>query len=772
MTFLSQPRRRWRISRRQFKQWAARVTLWPKLEAALAVITLVIGLTSYFVLSRQGAPLRISSPHMMTALVIANVIPLSLVAILVVRRLTVLFANRRRGMAGSQLHIRLVGLFSLVAIIPTVLVVMFASYLFESGLQFWFSDRVRVVLDNAEQVAQSYVRESKDRIRGDLLAMAGDLSRQAPQLARDTRTFGDVVLWQALARDLTEAIVFQVAPDRRMDVVARVSLDPSVTTARLPEDAVNRAATGNVVVIEGRGEDNNRVQALIRLDAFQNTFLYVSRKASPQVLDQVARTRSALSDYRALVQRRNDLELRFNIILVIISLLILLISMWAALWLANRLVAPIGRLVRAADRVGRGDLTARVPVRGSPDEIGVLARAFNRMTTQLEAQTNALVAANAQLDRRRRFTEAVLSGVSAGVLGVSADGVITLPNHSASVLLEADEWQLAGQPLSLVAPELLPLFDAARTSPDRHASGQVAVHRGHIHRTLMAQVSPETRTGEQGGWVITFDDITQQLADQRRAAWSDVARRIAHEIKNPLTPIQLAAERLRRKYLKEIQSDPATFSACTDTIIRQVGDLRRMVDEFSSFARMPKPVFRPESMLDIIRQALFLQEVAHADVRFTLDAPEDLPGMVCDRRQIGQALTNLIKNAVEATHAKRDDAAAKESGYQPQISITARAEGDMLFINLMDNGIGLPAELKNRLTEPYVTTRAKGTGLGLAIVKKIVEDHEGELELRDRPEGGAAAEMKFNLAALALLGETSDGTQSLGEDVTRVSHGA
>ncbi|MGK2286100.1 ATP-binding protein [Pedomonas sp. V897] len=772
MTFLFEPFRRWRIGRRRFSRWAAEVNLWPKLEVGLAAVTLIIGVGSYFILSSQATVVRINSPHLLTWIIVANAIPLSIVAFLVVRRLRVLLANRRRGLAGSQLHIRLVGLFAMVAIIPTVLVVGFATYLFDSGLQFWFSDRVRTVLDNADQVAQAYVRENRDRIRGDLLAMAGDLSRQAPVLGRDVQAFTDVVLWQALARDLTEAIVFQVAPDRAMDVVTRVTLDPNVTTARLPEDAVNRAADGNIVVIEGRGEDNNRVQAVIRLDGYKNTFLYVSRKASPQVLDQVARTQSALSDYRQLVQRRSDLQLRFNIILVVISLLILLVSMWAALWLANRIVAPIGRLVRAADRVGRGDLTVRVPVRGSPDEFGVLARAFNRMTSQLEAQTSALVSANTQLDQRRRFTEAVLSGVSAGVLGVSAEGVVTLPNRSAAILLETEESQLAGQPLDQVAPELAPLLDEARSAPDHEASGQIVVRRGHVHRTLMAQVSPETRGGELAGWVITFDDITQQLADQRRAAWSDVARRIAHEIKNPLTPIQLAAERLRRKYLKEIASDPQTFSNCTDTIIRQVGDLRRMVDEFSSFARMPKPVFQPEAALDIIRQALFLQEVAHTDVVFRLEAPPSLPVMVCDRRQIGQALTNLIKNAVEGTQARREEE-GPGSGYQPTITVSAQVENDVLTIAIEDNGIGFPAELKNRLTEPYVTTRAKGTGLGLAIVKKIAEDHEGSLELRDCPEGGAIAVLRFDLAELALLAQAGDGAdKNLGEDITRVGHGA
>ena len=759
--------RRWRVGRRRFSRWAGRINLWPKLEVALAVVVMVLGAGTYFALSTQGAPVSVESPHLVTALLVLNLIPLMGLAVLVVRRLTILFADRRRGLAGSRLHIRMVGLFSLVAILPTILVVVFASMLFQFGLQFWFSDRVRTVLDNADQVAQAYVLENRDRIRGDILAMAWDLSRQAPQLGTDNRAFADVVQWQALARDLSEAIVFRIADDRQMDVVARVRLDPNVNTARLPEAEVNRAATGVVVVLEGQGEDNNRVQALIKLEPYRNTFLYVSRKVAPQVLDQVARTQSALSDYRQLVQRRKDLELRFNISLVVVSVIILLISIWAALWLANRLVAPIGRLVRAADKVGRGDLSARVPARGSPDEIGVLARAFNRMTSQLQTQTNALIAANAQAESRRRFTETVLSGVSAGVLGVSAEGIITLPNRSAAELLASEESELVGQMLAVAVPELQALVDIARASPERRSRGEVTLDREGVNRTFLVQVSPDSAATGASGWVITFDDITQQLADQRQAAWSDVARRIAHEIKNPLTPIQLSAERLRRKYLKEIVSDPQTFAACTDTIVRQVGDLRRMVDEFSSFARMPKPVFRTESIAEITRQAMFLQEVAHTDVRFTLDVPNGLPTMICDRRQLGQAITNLVKNAIEATRARAPDASGP-----PAIDVSISVEDDWLTLRIADNGVGLPQDLRNRLTEPYVTTRAKGTGLGLAIVKKIVEDHGGELTLTDRAGGGAVAELRFNLAAIMPPGDESEPTGGTPSDLSKVSHGA
>lgn len=755
--------------RRRFSRWAQTVNLWPKLEIGLAIMALGIGATTYFVLSGNEAPLKSGTPHLMTALVVLNLIPLMGLAVLVARRLLILLADRRRGLAGARLHIRLIALFSLVAVIPTLLVVIFASLLFEFGLQFWFSDRVKTVLDNADQVAQAYVLENKERIRGDILAMSWDLARQAPQLSRDRRAFDDVVHWQALARDLSEAIVFKVSPDRRMDVLARARLDPNVSTAGLPGEVVAEAAKGQVVVLEGQGEDNNRVQALIKLEPYSNSFLYVSRKVAPQVLNQVARTKSALSDYRALVQRRKALELRFNIALVAASLIILVVAIWAAIWLANRLAAPIARLVRAAERVGRGDMSARVPVRGSPDELGVLARTFNRMTLQLEGQTNALMSANDQLDMRRRFTEAVLSGVSAGVLGVSTDGVISLPNRSAAVLLEVDRSELVGRTLQEVAPEFQELFDTAKNNLDSISRGQVSIRRGLVSRTFMAQVSPETGGDHEGGFVITFDDITQQLADQRQAAWSDVARRIAHEIKNPLTPIQLSAERLKRKYLKEVSSDPETFQACTDTIIRQVGDLRRMVDEFSSFARMPKPVFRPEPLVDIIRQALFLQEIGHPEISFSLSVPDAEQIMVCDRRQIGQAATNLIKNAVEATLAQRQAGEVTTAG---AIEISLTITDGWLSIKVADNGIGFPKDLKARLTEPYVTTRAKGTGLGLAIVKKIVEDHGGELILSDRPQGGALAEMRFNLIALAPLGDNDNQTTSNPESKLQVKHGA
>jgi two-component system nitrogen regulation sensor histidine kinase NtrY len=467
----------------------------------------------------------------------------------------------------------------------------------------------------------------------------------------------------------------------------------------------------------------------------------------PLVLAQVARTQTALSDYKSLVTRSRALELRFNIILLVVSLLILAISIWVALWLANRLASPIRRLVTAAERVGAGDLSARVSIRQSPDEIGTLARAFNRMTSQLQVQTHQLITANDQLDERRIFTEAVLSGVTAGILSVDRGGRIQLANRSAELLLEMEEGALTGQILADMVPELGQIID--------HGQGDtiVQIARGTDTQTLAVKLVEVA-----GGYVLTFDDISQQLADQRRAAWADVARRIAHEIKNPLTPIQLSAERLQRKYGAQISDDPQTFSRLTGTIVRQVGDLRRMVDEFSSFARMPKPVFRPEPVLDIARQTLFLHEVAHPAISYQVTTGDPPPIFICDRRQIAQALTNLVKNATEAVEARRETDAS--AGH---VCMEITQTGEHLVISVEDDGIGLPRE-RDRITEPYVTTRARGTGLGLAIVKKIVEEHFGTLEFLDRPGNGTIARMTFDTALLAAEQEDPGGLNDTSED--------
>lgn len=729
--------RHWsKSTRRRFSRWVSRVDLYPRLEIGLAVTAVIVGVVSYLALTDVALP-GANTPSGRTLLLVANLVPLMALLVLIGRRLIILRVNRQRGMAGARMHVRLVALFSVIAAVPTLLVVVFASLLFQFGTQFWFSDRARTVLENAEQVAQSYVEENKQRIVDDIEAMSKDLREYASSYGIDSQGFSEGLAFQVAARNLTEASVFTPSGNDYL-IYASYNMGSPPLTQRLFTTDIARARAGSASILVS-GSD--RVEAIVRIDPILERYVYVSRKVDPAVLQSAKRAEGAMAEYSALLDRSKSLQWQFNLALFVIALLILAAAILSALWLANRLVAPIGRLARAAERVGAGDLSARVAVRDSPDELGTLARTFNRMTRQLQVQTGALVSANEQLDARRQFTEAVLASVSAGVISIDENGIVRLASRSAAELLETAEQQLINASIESAVPEFSPLLTEMRECGQ--ARGQVRILRGNEEQTLLVRMGGVS--GGRQGYVLTFDDITQQLSDQRRAAWADVARRIAHEIKNPLTPIQLSAERLQRRYGNKIVDDADTFRSLTDTIVRQVGDLRQMVDEFSSFARMPKPVFRSESVLDIARQSLFLQEVAHAEIDFSLDVGQQFPPFVCDRRQIAQALTNLIKNAAESVSARnqKDDV----RGFV-RLGASVSDDHSRMTITVSDNGIGLPPNLRDRLTEPYVTTRARGTGLGLAIVKKIVEEHNGTLELRDGKDGGACAVMSFDLKAL------------------------
>ena len=731
---------RLRRLRRRYNRLVSRSDLYPRLEIGAAITTIVLGWSSYALLAGQGTPATGVSPPLVTALVVANLLPVMTLLVLMARRVAILLGNRRRGLAGAQLHVRLVALFAGVAAVPTILVVVFASLQFQFGVQFWFSDRVRTILDGSNQVAQAYVEENRQRVADDILAMSNDVNNYARDFGTGSALFARGLQFQVAARNLSEAAVFARTADGRITPIAANGITPAEVGSRVSRIDLSRARAGAATVVP-KGSD--RIEAVLALDG--NNYVYVSRKVDPAVLDRAARAAGALGEYRALIERSRVMQLRFNLVLFAVSLLTLAVAIWFALALANRLATPVARLAEAAQRVGAGDLDARVPVRGSPDEIGTLARAFNRMTSQLKAQQQALIGANLQLDSRRQFTEAVLSGVSAGVLSISTDGLIRVANRSAADLLETSADALVGQPLHQAVPELAALLEEAHGSGD--ASGQVRIVRAAETQTLSVGIAATGSGGEEaGGYVLTFDDISAQLADQRRAAWADVARRIAHEIKNPLTPIQLAAERLQRKFGRQVSEDAETFATLTGTIVRQVGDLRRMVDEFSDFARLPRPVFAPESIDRIVRQALVLQEVAYPGIEFRTASGTDTP-LVCDRQQLARALTNLVKNAAEAVTARCDrDVAEGREPAAGRVEVAIAEGAGAVTITVTDNGVGLPAESRDRLTEPYMTTRAKGTGLGLAIVKKIVEDHGGSLELGDAEGGGAFARVRLSRA--------------------------
>ena len=570
--------------------------------------------------------------------------------------------------------------------------------------------------------------------------MGDDLTGDFPKIPSNSQAFQSSLLQQLYYRSFDQAVVFRVVGGKQVEAMYAWEAPPAKTfAARVSGQVLNLLKDEQSYT----NFDAEKQWVVTPLDREQNIFLYVANSVNVDFMNrQNSGADRIVAEFNALQARSRALQLQFNAVLFGVALLIVSIATWIALAVADRLVKPVEQLVTAARRVAGGDLAARVDIPQTGDEISTLGDAFNGMTERLEQQTGALRTANAQLESRRVLIEAVMSGVSAGVISIDAQRNVRLINESAIELLHQGEQELVGHPLAELAPELNDLLDTG----DREAVIQLGT--GGDARTLAVKV-----TSDEAGQVLTFDDITQQLNDQRRAAWSDVARRIAHEIKNPLTPIQLAAERLKRRYGKKIEPEDGTFAQLTDTIVRQVGDLRRMVDEFSSFARMPKPMFRQESLLDIARQAMFLHEVAHPTVRFEMDAPDPAPGLICDRRQIGQAFTNIVKNAVEAIEARGEGEALPQGHIVMTIS---PEEGGRITLTLADNGIGLPVE-RDRIVEPYMTTRSRGTGLGLAIVKKIVEEHFGTIAFSDRPGGGTLVTLCFDTDQLAEMVSAPEG---------------
>ncbi|MDB5737203.1 MAG: multi-sensor signal transduction histidine kinase [Sphingomonas bacterium] len=708
-------------------------TLISLVEIATVAAALLIFAASWWIFSSNGSPERLLKPPVVAFLLVANLVPVIGIMVLFARRIAKRRARNAGGGTNGRLHVRMVAMFSTIAAVPTLFVVIFASLLFQYGVAFWFSDSARVVLVNADRVAQAYVGEHRGTIEGEARSMAGDFRNFVDQAPLDDPRFPSFLAQQLTYRHLSEVALIGIGKDGVPRTLALANPNSRPAAELMPASAIAALDQGAVQTVPVA----DRMEARIAIDPAAHLYLYASQQVDPVVVKQASRAKAALNDYVSLLERSRLLQLQFNAALLVISLLIVAVSIWIAFTVADRLTRPISELVGAARRITLGDLTVRVPPTRR-DEVGVLAAAFNRMTRRLQEQTGALVAANGQLDARRALTEAVLSGVSAGVISVDGERRVRLMNKSAEALLRTRGESPVARPLAEFAPEL----DALIGQDQREAIVQFA-SAGDLRTLAVTVVSSGVSSGD--GHVLTFDDITQQLLDQRRAAWSDVARRIAHEIKNPLTPIQLAAERLQRRYGREVTNDPAIFEQLTQTIVRQVGDLRRMVDEFSSFARMPKPEFREEPIVDIARQALFLHEVAHTNVHFSLDAPELSPVIVCDRRLLGQALTNIVKNAVEAIQEKGDAVGDDET-----VAMSIAEEGGRLCISVADTGIGLPVD-RERLTEPYMTTRARGTGLGLAIVKKIVEEHFGTIGFADRPGGGTIVRIMLDPLTLAAL---------------------
>lgn len=742
------------------RRWSVRRWLVP-FAVALALLS---GLLTFLVLT--GLTRIDPTPEVVRSFYLINAGTILLLVGIIVRELWQLILARRRGRAAARLHVQIVSLFSIVAVLPAVLVSVVANVTLERGLDRLFSGPTREVIQNSLDIARAYMQDHAQLIRGDIIGMANDIAHARPLYDQDRRSFRELLTASAGSRNLPGAMII----DKNTNILE--SADTGMRLAYSPPapdflSNVNENEPEIAVL-----PDASYVAAVIRLRAFSDTFLYVARPLDPKVVSQLKQTEISVAEYAQIESRRLGIQVAFALMFAVIALTILMASVLIGLNFANSLVAPIRRLMNAAHTVSTGDLHVKVPVHQSEGDLAQLGETFNKMTQELRSQRDELVNASDLIDSRRRFIEAVLSSASAGIIGVDTSGSVGILNRSAEKLIGHSEAETLGHPLSDVLPELDEMMKTSREGTQRLVQGQITITRDGTERNLSVRVSAE-KNQPHDSYIITLDDITELVSAQRTSAWGDVARRIAHEIKNPLTPIQLSAERIRRKFGKDITEakDKQIFEQCTDTIVRQVDDIRRMVDEFSRFARMPKPVMEGEDVADTVRQAVFLMKVAHPELDIEAEFREDPLRAQFDRRLISQAVTNIVKNATEAIEQVPPEELGKDGGKgggKGRIDVVVSREGEDVLIDVIDNGIGLPKVARSRLLEPYVTTRAKGTGLGLAIVGRVLEDHGGRIELKDASdfrEGqrGAWMRMRFAISGAPTKGEGAEQTPAVKE---------
>ncbi len=695
------------------------------LAIALVVVGPLLALTTTLLLGVFDGP---ANPQMLRSVLLADVVYTLVIATLVGRRILRIIAARRSRSAGSQLHIRLTAVFSVIALVPTVLVAVFATITLNFGLEGWFSERVQQVVGNSLSAAEAYQTEHRITLTSDAKFLADFIERQRARYGlvgaremRDALSRGQA----SMQRGLAEAFVI----DGGGELVARGERSYLFDYERPTDEEIKRALDGEFVLIEDW--PNSEFRALVALNAYTDKLLYVTRDVDGDILNLLDDTRETVTLYQQLEQDRGGLLFEFALIYLGFAVVVILAAIWLGLWFAEKLSRPMGRLAGAVQRVGAGDLNVRVREEQGEDEIAMLGRVFNRMTAQLKGQRDNLVAINEKTERRRRLFDSVLSGVTAGIIGLDRAGRAEMFNDAAVHLLGLDNTTINGTPIGELVPEFATLFDKLKTQSGNLLKQQVQVTRDGIAETLLVRMAArKSKDGTIEGYVVTFDDVTDLVSAQRMAAWGDIARRIAHEIKNPLTPIQLSAERIKRKFGPMVGDESEALEQYAEVIVRQTNDLRHIVDEFSKFARMPAPQRKPVDVLELIRGAVLLQKSGRPDIEYTTDLPDGQIIANLDGTMITQAITNLVKNAGEAIDAKA--AEHPDQPYQGKIRVSVEIKGNTVEILIQDNGIGLPQD-RARLFEPYVTHRDEGTGLGLSIVKKIVEEHFGTLELRDAP---------------------------------------
>jgi two-component system nitrogen regulation sensor histidine kinase NtrY len=733
-----------------------------RLGAVLVFLSIVLGLSTFSILT--GLTSVTPSPDVIFWLLVANGIVLSGLALLIGWQVWRLLLARHRKVPGAILHARIVGLFSLFAALPAITIAFFATITLDRGLDSWFSERTRNILETSQQVAEAYIEEQRDLVNGDVTGIALNVTQSKELFKSDRQMFLRQLATLVSLRNLSGAFIID---HKNKKIEASITANRGLGF-RPPEDEQFEKASKGAPVIIGPG-NGNVIRGLFKIEGFEEYYLYVYRLINPNVTSKLLKARSEKSQYDVMLAQRSGLQVTFAMMYIGVALIFLLAAVWFGMWFADRMVEPIVALVRGARKVSQGDLATKVKVAGTGD-IATLGFTFNQMTEQLLSQRSELVTTNHQLDERRRFSEAVMSGVSSGVVGLDPEGVITLVNRSALKLLKKRQRDLQGRQLNKVLPEMVPFLQQAESKVSGMAGGSITLKVDQQDKNFVVQVTTERTSEDEHGVVVTFDDISELVAAQRNSAWADIARRIAHEIKNPLTPIQLAAERLKRKYEKEIKSNPEVFEKCTETIIRQVGDIRGMVDEFSSFARMPSAVLEKTDIVAVTRDALVLQKASFEEIKFETNIVDDQIEIAIDRRLVTQAITNLVKNAKESIDTRLESSPEPP----PRIIVSLRQRDGNVIMTVTDNGKGLPKENRGRLTEPYVTTRVKGTGLGLAIVKRIMQDHDGKISLGDAPEsfdGGIGAKINLIFPMDGKPGKAKAGTEKPGNNNKKKKNG-
>ena len=718
------------------------ISLWQRLRNRLSrdnigyimlVLAFVIGLTVFLSFGKVS---DISTQsNRLSAVIFVAILLLLMLAFFVGRQLLRLWHERKQRLAGAQLHLRLVMLFGLITAIPSILVALFAVSLIDYSLRGWFADRISTAVNESVEVASAYFEEHARSVRGQILTMANDINREAPRLVNNQKLLNEYLSNQTVLRNLSESVIV----DGAGRIKAKSQFAFAISFSKIDGALLDQAREGDVIIITP--EDNNKIQAIVKLNSFVDAYLMVGRFVDANVLSALDRTQLAVNEYQSLGLRQFDLQISFAVMFFVVALLLVLSALWIGLTLANSIVEPLVSIIGVAEQVRSGNLKQRVPEIDNMDEIARLGISFNGMLDEVSNSREQLVEANKQLDARREFTEAVLGGVTSGVIGLDKKGIITLPNQAACSLLDRDLEGLIGQKLIDIQPEFKPIFDQLSVQRRAHCEQQIILRGRGRTQTLRVRLVSERVEGRLVGYVLTFDDITDFLAAQRKAAWADVARRIAHEIKNPLTPIALATDRLMKKYRPEDTEEGKKFDEYMTIISRQVGDIGRMVEEFSKFARMPAPVLKKTDLCRLVQeQQTLLQTYANLDLVFDLPENATPIWVQADAGLMRQMLTNLMKNAIENMQ-ETQTGQPKDGAQILRIEVAVAQEAENATITIRDYGSGFAGEDVERYLEPYVTTRNKGTGLGLAIAQKIISDHDGQIFLSNHHEQGAIVKL-------------------------------